>query len=72
MNDEPLICSRPRKSKHGPNYNPRKYTGVGRSMLRLVQMSKGDKRPGAHIVQAEVPGRGEPLISASPSGSVTR
>src|SRR6202795_931840 len=40
MNDEPLIRLRPRKSKHGPNENPRKYTGVLRSMLRLVQMSK--------------------------------
>src|SRR4029077_3912667 len=40
MNDEPIIRLRPRKSKHGPNDNPRKYTGVLRSMLRLVQMSK--------------------------------
>src|SRR5882762_7909916 len=40
MNDEPLIRLRPRKSKHGPNENPRKYTGVLRSMLRLVQMSR--------------------------------
>ena len=40
MNDEPLIRLRPRKSKHGTNENPRKYTGVLRSMLRLVQMSK--------------------------------
>src|SRR5437879_13748918 len=40
MNDEPLIRLRPRKSKHGPNENPRKYTGVLRSMLRIVQMSK--------------------------------
>jgi type IV secretory pathway VirD2 relaxase len=40
MNDEPLIRLRPRKSKHGPNENPRRYTGVLRSMLRLVQMSK--------------------------------
>src|SRR3984893_486965 len=40
MNDEPLIRLRPRRSKHGPNDNPRKYTGVLRSMLRLVQMSK--------------------------------
>ena len=52
MNDEPLIRLRPRKSKHGPNENPRKYTGVLRSMLRLVQMSKrgqkshGSPRPG--------------------------
>src|SRR5258707_15128212 len=52
MNDEPLIRLRPRKSKHGPNENPRKYTGVLRSMLRLVQMSKrgqksrGTLRPG--------------------------
>src|ERR1700676_2360899 len=40
MNDEPPVRLRPRKSKHGPNDNPRKYTGVLRSMLRLVQMSK--------------------------------
>src|SRR6267143_4754131 len=40
MNDGPLIRLRPRKSKHGPNENPRKYTGVLRSMLRLVQMSR--------------------------------
>ena len=47
MNDEPLIRLRPRKSKHGPNENPRKYTGVLRSMLRLVQMSKrGQKSQG--------------------------
>ena len=49
MNDEPLIRLRPRKSKHGPNENPRKYTGVLRSMLRLVQMSKrGQKARGTH------------------------
>jgi type IV secretory pathway VirD2 relaxase len=47
MNDEPIIRLRPRKSKHGPNENPRKYVGVLRSMLRLVQMSKrGRKTPG--------------------------
>jgi len=39
MNDEPPVRLRPRKSKHGPNDNPRKYIGVLRSMLRLVQMS---------------------------------
>ena len=44
MNDEPIIRLRPRKSKHGPNDNPRKYTGVLRSMLRLVQMSKRGKK----------------------------
>src|ERR1700739_4229848 len=49
MNDEPIIRLRPRKSKHGPNENPRKYAGVLRSMLRLVQMSKrGKKTGGAH------------------------
>ena len=49
MNDEPLIRLRPRKSKHGPNDNPRKYTGVLRSMLRIVQMSKrGQKTRGTH------------------------
>src|ERR1700688_4698419 len=44
MNDEPLIRLRPRKSKHGPNENPRRYTGAWRSMLRLVQMSKRGKK----------------------------
>jgi type IV secretory pathway VirD2 relaxase len=49
MNDEPIIRLRPRKSKHGPNENPRKYTGVLRSMLRIVQMSKrGQKTRGTH------------------------
>src|ERR1700676_3514850 len=40
MNDEPPVRLRPRKSKHGSSENPRKYIGVLRSMLRLVQMSK--------------------------------
>jgi type IV secretory pathway VirD2 relaxase len=44
MNDEPIIRLRPRKSKHGPNENPRKYAGVLRSMLRLVQMSKRGRK----------------------------
>src|SRR4029077_16723371 len=44
MNDEPIIRLRPRKSKHGPNDNPRNYTGVLRSMLRIVQMSKRGKK----------------------------
>src|SRR6266513_209336 len=44
MNDESIIRLRPRKSKHGPNDNPRKYTGVLRSMLRLFQMSKRGKK----------------------------
>src|SRR5882672_2441028 len=44
MNDEPIIRLRPRKSKHGPNENPRKHAGVLRSMLRLVQMSKRGKK----------------------------
>src|SRR5258708_24182923 len=49
MNDEPLIRLRPRKSKHGPNENPRKYAGVLRCMLRLVKMSKrGQKARGTH------------------------
>jgi len=49
MNDEPIIRLRPRKSKHGPNENPRKYAGALRSMLRLVQMSKrGKKTRGTH------------------------
>src|SRR5580692_4741803 len=47
MTDPSPIRLRPRKSKHGPNENPRKYTGVLRSMLRLVQMSKrGQKTQG--------------------------
>src|SRR5882762_8253342 len=51
MNDEPIIRLRPRKSKHGPNENPRKYTGILRSMLRIVQMSKrGQKTSGTHSV----------------------
>ena len=49
MNDEPLIRLRPRKSKHRPNENPRRYTGILRSMLRIVQMSKrGQKTRGNH------------------------
>src|SRR6267154_6037699 len=40
MNDEPPVRLRPRKSKHGPNDNPRRYIGVLRAMLRLIQMSK--------------------------------
>src|ERR1700719_2381947 len=49
MSDEPLIRLRPRKSKHGPNENPRRYTGILRSMLRIVQMSKrGQKTRGNH------------------------
>jgi type IV secretory pathway VirD2 relaxase len=49
MNDEPLIRLRPRKSKHGQNENPRRYTGILRSMLRIVQMSKrGQKTRGTH------------------------
>src|SRR5438874_2331005 len=51
MNDEPLIRLRPRKSKHGQDENPRKYTGILRSMLRIVQMSKrGHKTRGTGIV----------------------
>jgi hypothetical protein len=72
MNDEPLIRLRPRTSKHGPNENPRKYTYVLRSIPRFVQMSKRGKRRAADLAQAEVAGRSEPLISAWPSGSVTR
>jgi len=49
MDDDPLLRLEPRRSKHGPNENPRKYTGVLRSMLRLVQMSKrGQKSYGTH------------------------
>ena len=39
MNNEPQVRLRPRKSKHGPNENPRKYARAFRSMLRFVQMS---------------------------------
>jgi hypothetical protein len=46
MNDEPIIRLRPRKSKHGPNENPRKFTGVLQSMLRIVQMSKREQETG--------------------------
>src|SRR5713226_1342885 len=47
MNDEPQVRLRPRKSKHGPNENPRKYAGAFRSMLRFVQMSnRGQKTQG--------------------------
>ncbi len=57
-----------RKSKRGPNENPRQYTRVVRSMLRLVQMSKrGRKSHGTHRA-----GRGRPgyprLSSRSPNG----
>jgi hypothetical protein len=49
MNDELLIRLRLGKSKAGPNENPRKYTGILRSMLRFVQMSKrGQKTHGTH------------------------
>src|SRR5258708_21470754 len=51
MNDKPIIRLRPRRSKHGPNENPRKYTGVLRCMLRIVQMSKrGQKTSSPHSV----------------------
>jgi hypothetical protein len=51
MNDELIIRLRPRRSKHGPNENPRKYIGVLRSMLQIVQMSKrGQKTSGTHSV----------------------
>jgi hypothetical protein len=51
MNDEPIIRLQPRKSKHGSNENPHKYTGVLRSILRLVHMSKrGQKTSGKQSV----------------------
>ena len=72
MNDEPPVRLRPRKSKHGPNDNPRKYIGVLRSMLRLVQMSKRrHETRSRYDGQAEVPGRPARSISAWPSGSAT-
>lgn len=64
MNDEPLIRLRPRKSKHGPNENPRKYMGILRSMLRIVQMSKRGRKRGARTVQAGASARTVHLISA--------
>src|SRR2546426_110922 len=55
MNDEPLIRLRPRKSKHWPNDNPRKYAGILRSMLRIVQISKrGQKTRGTHSAGGSV------------------
>jgi hypothetical protein len=44
VSDEPQLRLRPKRSKHGPNENPRTHTGVLRSMLRIVQMSKGGHR----------------------------
>src|SRR5258707_15714459 len=74
MNDEPLIRLRPRKSKHGPNENPRKYAGVLRSMLRLVQMSKrGQKTRGTPSAGGGAPAprpfnkRGAVRVSYSPN-----
>src|SRR6202158_2572989 len=43
MTDPSPIRLRPRKSKHGPNENPRKYVGGLRSVLRLVQMSEREQ-----------------------------
>jgi len=40
MSDEPIIRLEPRRSRHGSDEDPRKYTGILRSMLRIVQMSK--------------------------------
>jgi type IV secretory pathway VirD2 relaxase len=55
MNDEPLIRLRPRKSKHGPNENPRRHAGILRSMLRIVQMSKREQKTrGAHSAGGSV------------------
>ena len=51
MNDPPPIRLRPRKSKHAPNENPRKYVGGLRSVLRLVQMSK--RRDETHSATSE-------------------
>jgi hypothetical protein len=50
MNDEPLIRLLSRKSKDISNEDRRKYSGVLRSILRLVQISKrGQKGRGEHI-----------------------
>ena len=56
MNDEPPVRLRPRKSKHSPNDNPRKYTGVLRSMLRLVQMSKRGRETRSRYGEGRVGG----------------
>src|ERR1700722_14399957 len=51
MNDPPPIRLRPRKSKHAPNENPRKYVGGLRSGCRLVQRSK--RRGETHSATSE-------------------
>src|SRR6266576_1898479 len=56
MNDEPIIRLEPRRSRHGPNENPRKYMGILRSMLRIVKMSKrGQKTRGRNSAGGSVP-----------------
>src|SRR5437016_4870379 len=72
MNDEPIIRLRPRKSKHGSNENPRKYTVFYDLCYASSRCRSGDKRRAAHIVQAGMRVRTVPLISAWPSESVTR
>jgi type IV secretory pathway VirD2 relaxase len=56
MIDEPPVQLRPRESKHSPNDNPRKYTGVFRSMLRLVQMSKRGRETRSRYGEGRVGG----------------
>src|SRR5467141_3743874 len=55
INDGPIIRLRPRKSKHGPNENPRTYRGVLRSVPPFVQMPKrGQKTRGTHSAGGSV------------------
>jgi hypothetical protein len=50
VNDEAQLRLRPRRSNHGRNENPRARSGVLRSMLRIVQMSKyGHRTSGAGV-----------------------
>src|ERR1700737_3707488 len=56
MKDEPPVRLRPRKSTQSPKKNPRKDTGVPRSMLRLVQMSRGGRETGSRYGEGRVAG----------------
>src|SRR5260370_41260384 len=76
MNDEQQVRLRPRKSKHGPNENPRKYARAFRAMLRFVQMSnRGRKTPGGtgggartpRLFRQRVAGRGSYSLHKNPS-----
>src|ERR1700688_2876486 len=70
MNDEPQVRLRPRKSKHGPNENPRKYARAFRAMLRFVQMSnRGRKTPGGTGGRPAPPGVPRERVAARVSYS---